>query len=417
MYKSPRGTSDILPENQMYWRILNKNIEKISLEFAYERIDTPIIEDANLFVRGIGELTDIVEKETYTFKDRGDNLLTLRPEGTAPICRAYLQHGMQNSTQPTRLYYVLPNFRYERPQSGRYRQHPQFGAENIGESDPYIDCEIIEYAWRFLQSVGLSMLNLEINSIGDKKCRPKYITDLKEYYNSQSNNLCKDCTRRLNSNTLRLLDCKNSDCQEIISKAPNNLDYLCNECKAHWQLLLLYLKDIKLPYKINSRLVRGFDYYTRTVFEISSKSNSSPIAIAGGGRYDGLIQELGGPETPGIGFGIGIERVILELKNQKVSIPKNNKNKVVIASIGVESRHISMHISSILRKNGITTIVGPSSKNLRRQLKYASSINSTHVIIIGDEEIQKNTLIIKNLTSGVQNIIPNISDEIIKILK
>ena len=243
------------------------------------------------------------------------------------------------------------------------------------------------------------------------------IPDLKEYYNSQSNNLCKDCTRRLNNNTLRLLDCKNSDCQEIISKAPNNLDYLCNECKAHWQLLLLYLKDIKLPYKINSRLVRGFDYYTRTVFEISSKSNSSPIAIAGGGRYDGLIQELGGPETPGIGFGIGIERVILELKNQKVSIPVNNKNKVVIASIGVESRHISMHISSILRKNGITTIVGPSSKNLRRQLKYASSINSTHVIIIGDEEIQKNTLIIKNLTSGVQNIIPNIPDEIIKILK
>ena len=417
MYKSPRGTSDILPEDQIYWRIINKNIEKTSFEFAYERIDTPIIEDAKLFVRGIGELTDIVEKETYTFKDRGDNLLTLRPEGTAPICRAYLQHGMQNLTQPIRLYYLLPNFRYERPQSGRYRQHHQFGAENIGESDPYIDCEIIEYAWSFLENVGLSMLNLEINSIGDKQCRPKYIASLKEYYYSHSKNLCKDCTRRLNNNTLRLLDCKNLECQKIISTAPNNLDYLCNECKSHWELLLLYLKDIKLPYKINSRLVRGFDYYTRTVFEISPKSNRSIAAIAGGGRYDGLIQELGGPETPGIGFGIGIERVILELKNQNISIPKNDKSKVLIANIGLESRHISISISSILRKNGITTILGPSSKNLRRQLKYASSINSTHVIIIGDEEIQKNTLIIKDLSSGVQNSIPNKSDYLIKMLK
>ena len=416
MYKSPRGTSDILPENQMYWRILNKNIEKISLEFAYERIDTPIIEDANLFVRGIGELTDIVEKETYTFKDRGDNLLTLRPEGTAPICRAYLQHGMQNSTQPIRLFYMLPNFRYERPQSGRYRQHHQFGAENIGESDPNIDCEIIEYAWRFLKNVGLSKLNLEINSIGDKQCRPKYITTLKEYYNSYTNDLCEDCIRRLENNTLRLLDCKKTECKKIISKAPNNLDYLCDECKQHWELLLLYLSDIKLPYIINRRLVRGFDYYTRTVFEITPKTIGSTTAIAGGGRYDGLIEELGGPETPGIGFGIGMERVILELKNQSIPIPKNNNNKILIANLGLKSKHTAISIASFLRKNGITTILGPSSKNLRRQLKYASSIGSTHVIIIGDDEIQKNKLIIKNLSSGTQDSIPNKPNDLVKML-
>lgn len=416
MFKSPRGTSDILPDDQIYWRILNQYIETTSFEFGYGRIDTPIIEDAKLFIRGIGELTDIVEKETYTFKDRGENLLTLRPEGTAPICRAYLQHGMHNLPQPIRLYYLLPNFRYERPQFGRYRQHHQFGVENIGDSDPSIDCEIIEYAWRFLEKTGLLKLSLEINSIGDKQCRPKYITTLKEYYNSHSEDLCEDCSRRLNNNTLRLLDCKNLKCQTIISTAPNNLEYLCNECENHWNLLLLYLKDVKLPYKVNRRLVRGFDYYTRTVFEITTKSNSQVTAISGGGRYDGLIEELGGPKTPGIGFGIGIERVILELKNQNIPIPKNEINKVLIANIGLESRHVSISISSFLRKNGISSVLGPSSKNLRRQLQYASSLNATHVIIIGDEEIKKNTLIIKDLSSGKQNEMPNDSNKLIQIL-
>ena len=376
--------------------------EQTAGRFGYRRIDTPVFEDARLFVRGIGEVTDIVEKETYTFEDRGGDLLTLRPEGTAPVCRAYLEHGMHSLPQPVRLYYLCPVFRYERPQSGRYRQHHQFGIEVFGDEDPSVDAEVIEVAWRFLQSVGLNDLALSVNSIGDARCRPEYIATLQDYYRGHVDRLCPDCGRRLQENPLRLLDCKQDSCQPIIDEAPHSVGYLCDPCRLHWESLLSHLDALDLPYKADHRLVRGFDYYTRTVFEITPPLEGRQSTIVGGGRYDGLMEELGGKPTPGIGFGMGAERVIASLKDLEDAVPAELGAKVLVASVGDGVRRDALTLSSGLRRGGVAAVLAPAIRNLRSQLRYASAIEATHTVIVGEDELRKGVVTLRDMDRGEQ---------------
>ncbi len=321
-YQAPRGTQDILPEEQPVWDFVRDTAARLSALFGYGRIETPLFEEASLFTRGVGEVTDIVQKEMYVFKDRGGLELALRPEGTAPVCRAYLEHGMHNQPQPVRLWYWTPIFRYDRPQAGRYRQHHQFGIEAIGEADAAVDAEVIELLWRFYEALGLSGLTLHLNSIGDYKCRPQYLEILRDYYRDKLDLVCEDCRVRFERNPLRLLDCKQERCQPIIAGAPPITDHLCEDCAAHFGDLRSYLDTAGIPVSLNPRLVRGLDYYTRTVFEITPPEEGAQSTIGGGGRYDGLIELLGGRPTPGIGFGTGIERIILNLKRQGVPLPQ-----------------------------------------------------------------------------------------------
>ena len=416
LFQAPRGTADVLPEEQAYWHRFWDQAREIATRFGYERIDTPVFEDTRLFIRGIGEATDIVEKETYTFEDRGGDLLTLRPEGTASVCRAYLEHGMHNLPQPVRLYYLCSLFRYERPQSGRYRQHNQLGIEVFGDGDASIDAEVIELGWRFLESIGLGDLSLVVNSIGDPQCRPAYIETLVTYYRERVDRLCPDCKRRLEHNPLRLLDCKQDSCQPVLADAPPSVDYLCDECGKHWDRLLTYLGEIGLDYKIDHRLVRGLDYYTRTVFEITPPMEGRQSTLAGGGRYDGLIEALGGRPTPGVGFGMGVERVLANLKRQEVSFPDRGGTKVLVAHVGDAGKLEAMRLSSRLRQAGTEAVLGPSERSLRSQLRYASSLGCTHAVIIGDDEIRKGVVVLRDLNKGEQTEVSNEIDELIKVL-
>jgi histidyl-tRNA synthetase len=402
-FQAPRGTADILPEEQGLWRFFEAQAGEIADRFGYRRIDTPTFEDAELFVRGTGEVTDIVEKETYTFEDRGGDLVTLRPEGTPPVCRAYLQHGMHNLPQPVRLYYTGPYFRYDRPQAGRYRQFHQFGVEAIGEADQSLDAEVIELGWLLLESAGVTDITLLLNSIGDRECRPGYIDGLQKYYRSRSDELVHDdCRRRLETNPLRLLDCKNDPCQPLIAEAPSSVDYLCDACGAHWEGLLGHLGALSMPYRINKRLVRGLDYYSRTVFEIVPPAEGQQSTLVGGGRYDGLIEVLGGRPTPGIGFAMGIERVLASIRDHERPITEDLRTKVLVAHIGAEPQAAAAKIASALRRDGVAAILAPSERSLRSQLRYASAVEATHAVIIGEDELAKGTVVLRDLARSEQ---------------
>ena len=402
MFQAPRGTSDVLPAQQARRRLFQAEAEAMAARFGYERIDTPVFEDARLFVRGVGAVTDIVEKETYTFEDRGGDLLTLRPEGTAPVCRAYLEHGMHNLPQPVRLYYFCPVFRYERPQSGRYRQHNQFGIEVLGDASAAVDAEVIEVAWRLPEALGLHGLSLSVNSIGDPKCRPAYIQQLRSHYAGRVDSICQDCRRRLEQNPLRLLDCKQDSCQPAITAAPHGIDYLCGECREHWTELLRCLEVMGLRYEIDHRLVRGFDYYTRTVFEIVPPIEGRQSTIVGGGRYDGLIEELGGRPTPGIGFGMGVERIVANLERLGAPAPEALETKVLVAHLGDAARLEGVKLAAKLRTAGVAAVLGPAARGLRSQLRYASSIDASHAVIIGDDELSKGLVVLRDLAASEQ---------------
>jgi histidyl-tRNA synthetase len=406
LYRAPRGTSDILPQEQAYWRYIEQKVAEIAKLYGYERIDAPIFEDTRLFARSVGEDTDIVKKEMYTFEDRGGSLLTLRPEGTAPVCRAYLEHGMKNLPQPVKLYYIASIFRYERPQAGRYRQHYQFGYEAIGDDDPALDGEVIDMAWQFLSSVNLRQLSLQLNSIGCKKCRPNYIAALKAYYADHTQELCPDCKSRLKRNPLRLLDCKQPSCQQLADLAPKSIDYLCPECAEHFKQLKKYLELLSLPFVVNHHLVRGLDYYTRTVFEIQPKGGGAQSTLVGGGRYDDLIEELGGKPTPALGFAAGIERIILNLKKQKVAIPPLPKPQVFIAYLGDEAKDEAIKLASTLRRAGIGVIEALGDKSLKAQLRQANNLGAGYAVIIGEEELKAGTVILRDMTSAEQKTIP-----------
>jgi histidyl-tRNA synthetase len=402
LYQAPRGTSDILPEDQHYWQYILEKANLITRLYGYKRIDTPVFEDTGLFTRGVGEGTDIVQKEMYTFEDRGGNKLTLRPEGTAPICRAYLEHGMQNLSQPVKLFSTPSCFRYERPQAGRYRQFHQFGCEAIGESDPALDAEVIDMAWQFFTSLGLSRLHLIINSIGCKTCRPAYLTKLKDYYSDKTGSLCQDCRNRLERNTLRLLDCKVNGCQQISLQAPKNCENLCPECTNHFDQLKKYLTLLKLPYEINPCLVRGLDYYTKTVFEIQPEIEGSQSTIGGGGRYDNLIEELGGKPTPALGFATGIERIISNLKKQNVNVPAPINPTVFIAFLGEPAKEVALRLAHDLRNQGTSVIQTTGTKSLKAQLRQANTLGVRYTLILGEEEIKAGTVQLRDMTTSQQ---------------
>lgn len=418
MYKAPRGTRDILPQDQIYQRYVEEKAIALCQLYGYERIETPIFEDAQLFIRSIGQGTDIVEKEMYTFSDKGEGKLTLKPEGTAPVCRAYLEHGLYNSPQPVKLYYITPIFRYERPQAGRYRQHYQFGYEALGDADPALDAEIIDMAWLFYLSLGLSGFSLQLNSIGCKLCRPRYLDQLREYYIAYTDRLCPDCRARLERSPLRLLDCKNSLCQTLAEAAPKSIDYLCPDCAGHFEMLRLYLNDLALPFTVNHRLVRGLDYYTKTVFEIQPEEIGAQTTIGGGGRYDDLIEELGGKPTPAIGFATGIERIVLNLKKQQIPIPTLSRPDVFIACLGNEAKAKAIKLASRLRRENIKVVQALGNKSLKAQLRQANSLNAHYTIIIGEEELKGDTVVFRDMASGEQRVIPTdqLGDELKNVI-
>jgi histidyl-tRNA synthetase len=415
MFKAPRGTADILPEEQAYWQHIEHKAAETCRLYGYNRISTPAFEDAGLFTRSVGEGTDIVNKEMYVFKDRSDNELALRPEGTASVCRSYLEHGMDNQPQPVKLFYFVDIFRYERPQAGRYRQHHQFGCEAIGDASPMLDAEVIHMALSFFSSVGLANFSLQLNSIGCKKCRPGYLQKLKDYYNPLSQGLCEDCRTRLDKNPLRLLDCKKLGCQSAAEEAPRSADFLCEECDTHFKSLKVYLEVIDIHYIINHRLVRGLDYYTKTVFEIQPLEGGSQSALGGGGRYDDLITQLGGKPTPAIGFATGMERIVLNLKSQAVEVPAIEKAALFIACIGDTARIEALKIAARLRGAGIPVIVSSGDRSLKAQLRQANTVGAAYAAIIGEDEVKAGTVMLRNMENSEQQEAQ--PDELASILK
>ncbi len=406
MFQAPRGTADLLPVEQKYRRYIESKAVALAQSYGYGRIDSPVFEDAGLFVRSVGEGTDIVEKEMYTFEDRGGDLVTLRPEGTAPVCRAYLEHGMHNLPQPVRMYYFCPVFRYERPQAGRFRQHHQFGVEVLGDPNPAVDAEVIELAWRLMHSLGLTDIRLFINSIGDGESRPAYVQELKSYYSQRYESLCGDCRNRLDRNPLRLLDCKVETCRSIGEDAPRSVDHLNADSLDHWEKLKSYLTAMDIPYQIDHRLVRGLDYYSRTVFEIQPIEAGAQSTICGGGRYDGLMEQLGGRPTPGIGFGSGLERLTLNLKRSGVEVPELPAPEYLVANVGDAARQPALELASRIRRAGAGAILSSGSRALRGQMRQANSLGIPFVVILGDDEIARGEVMVRDMSTSSQQTIP-----------
>ncbi|MBN1856042.1 MAG: histidine--tRNA ligase [Dehalococcoidia bacterium] len=414
MYKAPRGTVDILPAEQSYWAHVQRKAADVCRLYGYERLDTPVFEDYSLFARADAEGTDLVEKEMYVFEDRSGQKLALRPENTAPVCRAYVEHGMFNLAQPIRLYYLGAAFRYERPQAGRYRQHNQFGCEALGDASPSLDVEVIELAIRFLEALGLKRLSVLLNSIGCRECQPEYVEVLRNHYKALSERVCDDCRIRMVRNPLRLLDCKEKECRAIADEAPHISDYLCPECNEHFQEVQDQLRLLGIPFALNHKLVRGLDYYTRTVFEVLPEREGGQSAIVGGGRYDGLIEQIGGKPTPGVGFATGMERIILNLKEQGVEIPEMEGPTVYLACMGQLPRHTAVGLARQLRDAGIGVVSSTGSKSLKAQLRQSNSLNMKYSVIIGENEVQAGTAIVRDMSGNEQLTLP--LDELVEYL-
>lgn len=416
-FQSPTGMHDVLPQSQAYHDKIYNIVKNIVSFYDFEKIDTPILEDFNLFVRSIGESTDIVEKEMFTLKTKGKDYLALRPEGTAPIMRAYIENGFLSLPQPVRLWYFGPFFRYEKPQAGRFRQFHQFGIEIIGESDPIVDVQSILIMYKILQDLGLKDVIVKINSIGDDKCRPTYRKDLIKYLRSNKSSLCSDCEKRMKTNPLRVLDCKNEKCQQVLLEAPQSVDYLCEECKKHLKDTLEYLDELKIPYSLESKLVRGLDYYTRNVFEI--ESTISGVVLAGGGRYDNLAKVLGGGEVGACGAAAGIERIINEMKQVKSRPMLREVPDTFFTQIGPLAKKRSLPILEELRKAGLMIGESFGKNGLKDQLGKASRLGVKAVIILGQKEAINGTILIRSMKTSKQVEVrqEDIVKELKKILK
>lgn len=415
-----RGMRDILPEEQVYFSYLRGIFEKAAEQSGFKRIYTPTVELSSLFERTVGKHTDIVEKEMYTFKSKSGKKITLRPEGTASIVRAYLENGMTSLPQPIKLYYEMPMFRYDRPQAGRYREHWQLGVEVLGDKSAYIDVSVIALALRVIKGAGIENISLQINSIGCPNCRPKYQRVLTRFLAENEKKLCVDCKKRAKTNPLRTLDCKQKKCQDITSGAPQIINNLCNSCHEHFKEILEYLDELDILYEINPRLVRGLDYYVQTVFEIWEDSDKGSFALGGGGRYDGLSEIIGGKKAPGVGFGLGADRIVSKMMENQVDIDNDKSGiDVFVVQIGDKARKKAFKLLFDLQNSGIGAECLMNEKSMSAQLKAANRLNASYSIIIGQKEAYSNTVILKNMVSGSQEIYPQekIVKEISKRIK
>ncbi len=396
-YAAPRGTADLLPDDWPYWRFVRDTAERICESFGYRRIETPIFGHAGVWLRTSGDGTYIVDKEMYLFEDRGGEQMALRPEGTADVMRAYIEHGMASQPQPVRLYYMAPNFRYDRPQAGRYRQHTQFGVEAIGDPDALLDAEVIDILRTLYRELGIRDYTIKLNTIGDAVCRPTYIEALRDYYGPLLPQICDDCRSRFDKNPLRLLDCKERRCQPAIAAAPRLSAYLCDDCRAHFQRLRDCLAALEIEYVIDEQLVRGLDYYTRTVFEFHPQEEGSQSSMGSGGRYDGLIALLGGPPTPGVGFGSGFERIILNLKRQEAQVPFEPPVSLFIAMVAPEAAPLALRLADQVRAEGLSAVVGSPGRSLKTLLRHADQRGASFVAIIGRKELESGQVTVRNM--------------------
>lgn len=402
---APRGTKDILPEQVGNWIYIENKIREICKNYGYEEIRTPIFEHTELFQRGIGEGTDVVDKEMYTFTDRGGRSITLRPENTASAVRAYLQNKLYAAGNLVKLFYIGSMFRYDRPQAGRLREFHQFGVEALGEQNPAVDAEIILLAWDFLKSLGLDDLKLKINTVGCPKCRPVYRQKLQHYFSENLEELCEDCKHRLLKNPMRILDCKVDGAKEFIEDAPKIETCLCDECREHFSTVQKYLKAAGVDFEIDARLVRGLDYYTKTAFEIQYLPLGAQSAVAGGGRYDGLIEEIGGAPTPGIGFAAGIERILIALEKQNLLQAEKNNLAAFIVAVGTEAEICGFKLLTELRRKNISATMDFAKRSIKAQMKQAAKSGAKFALIIGDDEVKNSTVTLKNLETSTQETI------------
>ncbi len=404
--KAPKGTRDIWGEEIYLWHRVEEVVRSLASSFQYEEIRTPIFESTDLFARGVGEVTDIVQKEMYTFPDKGGRSLTLRPEGTAPVMRAYLEHGLNISNPRVKWFYMGPMFRYERPQAGRMRQFHQFGFEAIGFPQPACDAEIILIAWLVSKKLGLENLSLEINSLGCNNCRDKYIKVLQDFLNREENNLCDNCKTRTEKNPLRVLDCKEETCQEVIHSSvfPVVQDFLCEECREHQENLMEILKELGIPFSINPYLVRGLDYYTRTAFEIKTGELGAQDAVAGGGRYDNLSSSLGGPPVPGVGFAAGMERMILLLAKKYEPSSFKEEPLFYLAPLDAPGEKTLLQLASFLGERAIPFYLEFADKGVKYHLKKAQKMGINNVIIVGSKERDREEFIWKDMRVGEQRV-------------
>jgi histidyl-tRNA synthetase len=401
-FQRPTGTLDILPEDQPYWYHVRDRARHLAELAGFERIDVPMFEETQLFARGVGEGTDIVDKEMYSFQDKGDHDITLRPEFTAGVLRAYVENGMRVLPQPVKLYIFGPIFRYERPQAGRYRQHTQFDVEILGDQDPAADLEVMVLAWDLYAGLGFRDLAFQLNSTGCPKCKPGYIAVLKDYYAAHRDAICEDCVRRMERSPLRVLDCKADQCQPIIENAPHIIDYLCEECAEHFATLRGYLDLLDRAYTINHRLVRGLDYYTKTVFEVWATGIGAQAAVVGGGRYDGLAEAIGGPPTPGVGFGSGIERIILVMKELEVQVPPLPAPPIFVAHLGAQAGQEAVRLTNMLRRADVGTWMAFGRRGLKSQLREAGKRGARYVVILGEDELAAGTAVVRDMEAGEQ---------------
>lgn len=413
---APKGTKDMMPDQAYKWHYIEKAFTEICRKYGFDEIRTPVFEHTELFQRGVGDTTDIVQKEMYTFQDYGKRSITLKPEGTSPVVRAYTEHKLYAGVQPTKLYYNIPCFRYEKPQSGRLREFHQFGVETFGTADMMADAEIISLAYDFLQEMGITDIELRINSVGCPHCRKKHREALREFLKPKYDQLCDTCKDRFDRNPMRIIDCKSPVCHELVQVAPMMIDYMCDDCADAFEQLKSNLDAMGIEYTVDPGIVRGLDYYTKTAFEFVTTKIGAQGTVCGGGRYDHLVEEIGGPATPGVGFGLGKERLLLTMEACGVEIPEPAGADVFIAVMGDEAKAAGLKLMRELRQNGLAVQMDIMGRNIKNQFKYANRIHASKTVVIGQDELENDSFTIKNMETSEQVTVPmgSLAEELMK---